>query len=399
MLVLDRFPEPSETFIVQRFLGLLERGWDMHVLCDRVGDISWFGGLRSVPDVEKRIHRPLPVRPRFLALALWPYVALRALVRSPRGLLRYLIRGWRREGAHILRRLSYDAAFVALAPDIVHFKFGWAGNGREHLGDLLGSKLIVSFQGADLNYAGLDEDPGYYAGIWRAADATHFLSDDLRARAIRRGYTPDDRTVVIIPGVNLDRFAPRVRSRSDGEPLRILSVGRLHWKKGYDYALQGLRRLLDEGIDFSYRIVGDGPDRDAVLFTRSDLGLDARVELLGAQSLDAVITHMQWADVLLHSAISEGFCYAVVEAQAMELPVVTSDADGLGQNVADGETGFVVPRRDPAALAERLAPLARDQELRVRMGRQGRSRALSTFVASREIDDFERLYRNVLERA
>ncbi len=77
----------------------------------------------------------------------------------------------------------------------------------------------------------------------------------------------------------------------------------------------------------------------------------------------------------------------------MELPVVTSDADGLGENVLDGETGFVVPRRDPRALADALARLARDPELRDRFGGAGRARAKRLFGPEREIDEYEAFYR------
>jgi colanic acid/amylovoran biosynthesis glycosyltransferase len=108
---------------------------------------------------------------------------------------------------------------------------------------------------------------------------------------------------------------------------------------------------------------------------------------------------MRDADVLLHAAVSEGFCNAVMEAQAMELPVVCTDAGGLPENVADGESGFVVPRRDPAALSAKLEELARDFELRRRMGKAGRRRVLEKFQLSDQLDRFERLYEQVLEGA
>ena len=84
--------------------------------------------------------------------------------------------------------------------------------------------------------------------------------------------------------------------------------------------------------------------------------------------------------------IEEGFCNAVIEAQAMELPVVTSDAGGLPENVEDGVTGFVVPRRNPAALADKLALLARDPALRRRLGCAGRARATARFDLDRQAE-------------
>ena len=80
----------------------------------------------------------------------------------------------------------------------------------------------------------------------------------------------------------------------------------------------------------------------------------------------------------------------------MSVPVVCSDADGLSENVSDGETGFVVPRRDPTAQADKLAILASDADLRRRFGSAGRERALSHFQIADQIRAFENLYSVVI---
>jgi colanic acid/amylovoran biosynthesis glycosyltransferase len=398
VFVVDRFPSPSETFTVERFVRLVERGWDVHIVCNSISRSEWshFPQLSRLSDARDRVHRRLPTQPRLVALALLPYVCIRAALRSPSMFLRYLLRGWAAEGVHIVRRLSYDASFLLLHPDIIHFTFGWFAIGGEHLGRLLDAKIVVSFQGADISFGGLDRDPGHYDAVWRSSDAIHFVSEDLRRRGLRRGLIPAGKVSVVPPGINLDAFTPGPRSRDGTEPLRILSVGRLHWKKGYEYALQAVRELLDRGIDCRYRIIGDGPAKDAVLYARSDLGLEAIVDVLGALPSALVREEMQSADVFLHAATSEGFCVAVIEAQAMGLPVVTSDADGLPDNVQHGETGFVVPRRDPHALATRLAELANDGALRCRLGAAGRERALRVFDVDAEIDGYDAIYRAVL---
>jgi colanic acid/amylovoran biosynthesis glycosyltransferase len=101
--------------------------------------------------------------------------------------------------------------------------------------------------------------------------------------------------------------------------------------------------------------------------------------------------------VLLHAAVSEGFCNAVVEAQSMGRPVVCTDAGGLPENVANGVTGFVVPRHDPDAMADRLAALAADPALRMRMSVAGRQRVLDRFDRTRQLDDFAKFYEQVLD--
>ncbi len=107
-----------------------------------------------------------------------------------------------------------------------------------------------------------------------------------------------------------------------------------------------VRKLVDRGVQCEYRIVGEGDFLGAVAFARHQLGLGDRVTFVGSGSRDLVRAEMQKADVLLHAAVSEGFCNAVLEAQAMKLPVVCTDADGLPENVENGVTGIVVARRD-----------------------------------------------------
>jgi colanic acid/amylovoran biosynthesis glycosyltransferase len=134
-----------------------------------------------------------------------------------------------------------------------------------------------------------------------------------------------------------------------------------------------------------------------VAFCRHQLGLGDVVTLVGAAGRERVRAELGWADVYLHAAVTEGFSNAVIEAQASGLPVVTSDAGGLPENVEDGVTGFVVPRRDPRAAAERVERLARDGELRARMGQAGRERARRCFSLGEQLQAFQDLYRRVLD--
>src|SRR4029434_2963378 len=90
-------------------------------------------------------------------------------------------------------------------------------------------------------------------------------------------------------------------------PYRILSVGRLMWKKGHEYGLQAVAELIDQGIFVNYRIIGEGQDRTSILYTIYDLGVQDSVKLLGARPAAEVRAEMARADVLLHPSVSEGF--------------------------------------------------------------------------------------------
>ena len=166
-------------------------------------------------------------------------------------------------------------------------------------------------------------------------------------------------------------------------PFRILSVGRVEWKKGYEYALQALSMLKAEGIHCSYHILGDGSYMEALAFLRYKLGLEREVKFIGAKTRNGVRDQMNCADVFLHAAVSEGFCNAVLEAQSIALPIVCTDAGGLRENIANGKTGFVVPARNPQQMAKNLLLLACDPLLRQKMGAAGRRRVIRDISVER----------------
>jgi len=402
VLVVPRFPRLSETFIVSKFMALVDAGWDAHVVCAVTEPWDAFPRLLARPELRQRVHRAWPHTPAWKAGLLWLPAQGAAFARAPRAAMRYWHASAGAGLGRAARQTYLDAALIALAPDILHFEFGALAVGRTYLKERLGCRLSVSFRGYDLSYVGLDE-PGYYDEVWRAADAVHTLGRDLWQRALRRGCPPGKPHALIPPAVDAALFRPdpdrSLEAIGPGRPLRVLSVGRLEWKKGYEYGLEATRQLKASGVPVAYRILGGGSYLESLAFARHQMGLESDVTFLGALPQAEVLAQLRWADVLLHPAVSEGFGNAVLEAQAMALPVVCSDADGLAENVADGLTGVVVPRRDPARLAAALARLAADPALRQRMGAAGRERVLACFRPENQIAAFNEFYRMVADRS
>lgn len=394
VLVVFDFPQRTETYIVNKFLGLLARGVDVHIACRRSDPAAWaqFPGLADRPELRRRVHdQPTRRQPRKFARALLSGLALEAS-RRPRG-------GRVRAPVDAALRLVADAQLAALHPDLLHYEFGFDAADRMHVADLLDCPVTVSFRGRDLNSVGL-EHPGYYDQVWRRCAAAHFLGEDLHRRAQQRGCPPDLAHALIPPAIDAQFFVPEPRSGAQvgtpERPLRLLSVGRLRWKKGYEYALEAVAKLRARGLAIEYRIVGDGKDEASVRACIEDYDLGDCVELLGHRPRGGVRDELQWADIFLHAAVSEGFCNAAMEAQAMQVPVVCSDADGLPENVVDAATGFVVPRRDAQALADRVAVLAADPELRGVMGKAGRERVVARFDLAGHLEAWHRFYDEVV---
>ncbi len=402
VLIVPAFPRASETFIVSKFEGLVNRGWDAHLVCYESDPEDWakFPQLQADVNLRKRVHRAWTVRAKWLAGMLMLPALARGFISAPRTTWKYLSDGFKRFGWGIFKRYYLDLELICLKPDGIHFEFGAIAVGKTYLKDLLGCKLSVSFRGYDLNFSGLDQ-ADYYKTVWEKADACHFLGEDLWQRALRRGCPADMPRSLISPAIDLslvEGAEPRVSQATGepGKPIRILSVGRLEWKKGYEFALSAIKNLKDMGVDCLYEVIGEGATRDALYFARHQLGLEGYVEFFGSLPHDKVMARYLEADIFLHSSVSEGFCNAVIEAQAVGVPVVCSDADGLRENIADGVSGFVVPRRDPQAMAEKMALLARDPSFRQKMGSAGQARVKSLFQLEQQLEKWERFFKELL---
>ena len=395
-IVVPTFPQASETFIASKVSGLASRGVDVHVVCQESPEATW-AALGLDEALRPRVHVvPSGRSPRQLLATL---AQVGHLVRHGPADAARATRRARSVGAP-LGAIGADAALVAIAPDVVHFEFGALAPQRLYLKALLGCRLTVSFRGYDLAYAGLEDD-GFYTRLWAEVDRVHLLGDGLWQRARHRGAPDDLPRALIPPAIDPSRFAaPPVDNGPIGmpdRPVRLVSVGRLHWTKGYEHALEAVARLRADGATLQYRIVGDGPYLDAVSFWRHQLGLDDCVELCRSATPDEVAAHLGWCDIFLHAAVSEGFGNAVLEAQAAGRPVVATDADGLIENVDNGVTGYVVPRRDPAALHAALNRLVADADERVRLGAAGPGRVREKFALADHLDAWEAFYQTTME--
>jgi glycosyltransferase involved in cell wall biosynthesis len=127
-----------------------------------------------------------------------------------------------------------------------------------------------------------------------------------------------------------------------------------------------------------------------------DLGLDDSVKLLGQLDPEHVRDRLHAADAFLLSSLSEGISNAALEAMACGLPIVTTDCGGMREAIDDGVEGFVVPVREPRAMAEALARLALDPDLRRRMGRAARRRVEREFDLEHQIDRWAELCRRTV---
>ena len=154
---------------------------------------------------------------------------------------------------------------------------------------------------------------------------------------------------------------------------RIVCAAPLDWQAGHEHALMALRAARDQGIAARMEIRGDGPLRDAVVFTIDDLGLSDAVTIAPPLDPAGLRGRLAGASAFLLAAVTDAAWAEPIEAMAAGVPVVATDVPTLRELIGDG--GLLTPARDPAALAAGLARVLLDDGLAARLARAGAERA------------------------
>jgi sugar transferase (PEP-CTERM/EpsH1 system associated) len=232
--------------------------------------------------------------------------------------------------------------------------------------------------------------------LWNRVDRLLSVSSRLAERMAQEIAYPPDRITVIRNGLDLARFAPAADPVSakkalgiEPDTLVIGTVGRTVAVKDHATLLRALLRLKSAGLRFAAVIAGTGPLFDETARLASTLGLE-ELRLLGNR--DDVPEVMGAFDVFVLSSVSEGLSNTIQEAMACGLPVVATRVGGADELVVEHRTGLLTPASNPEAMADALAALARDSNMRQRFGSAGHERARAEFALERMIREYEQLY-------
>jgi glycosyltransferase involved in cell wall biosynthesis len=203
----------------------------------------------------------------------------------------------------------------------------------------------------------------------------HAISESTRDDLIARGVSAD-RVRVIHPGVDSRRFTPGPGGLRQAPPS-FLYVGRLKRYKGIDLALKALAEARRTRPDLRLDVAGSGDYRVELERLAAGLGLTDSVTFHGfvSEAQKLALLRTAWANVF--PSPKEGWGITVVEAAACGTPSLASDSPGLRDSVRHGETGFLSPHGDVAALAARMLELAADPGLVARLGGAARAFAES----------------------
>lgn len=300
--------------------------------------------------------------------------------RVPLFALRATLRVDPRQMFHVL------GAARTFRPDIIHAHLPRAGAFAGMAGRLLRRPVIYTEHNVRDAYSRATSTLADTAtGL---AELVTAVSDEVRRSTLAATAKDPTRVVTIRNGVNVPPATDR--GRTDQSRLRLCCIANLFPRKGYQHLLPALATAITQGAEVTLDVFGSGPSRDALLRTTHELGLDDRVTFHG-HTPDAA-KHLPAFDAFVLASLAEGLPIALLEAMAAGLPVIATAVGGVPEVIQDDVSGILVRAGDPAALSGPIVRLARDENLRRRLGVAGRERVEAEFTVARMADAYRSRY-------
>ncbi len=440
LAVLDTYPALSETFLYTLLENLSGAGLKIVVRARRRGKSPHRLALQVKYLPSKDWHISIKV-------ILLGWYALRLWLTSPRAFLNAIRYLQKQSGGMRARSVIAYRVFPLLCEkvNLVYFSFG--GLAVKYVDYFsLSPNAFFSLRGSDINIEPL-LDAKYAEALTTAlqkARKVHCVSRDIQQKAIHMSGQDAGKFQVIHTAVNpiffqedattelwfsqsrenlnandanslmtrmeKEKFAEFAHSRysysktadlpksfemavsESSAEIKIVSTGRLDWRKGFEHGMMAVRELIERGVACSWTIIGEGPYRVALEWAARDMDLSGHVTFLGGKSQNEIAQIYRDAHIYFHPCLAEGFSNTVLEAMAMGLPVVVSNVGGMPEAVEHGKHGFLVGPRDWRNMADALEQLARDARLQESMSLACREKARAGFTPEKQAAGFKTFF-------
>jgi colanic acid/amylovoran biosynthesis glycosyltransferase len=387
-IVIPQFPSLSETFFINKVTGLCKRGHTVTVFGStnasetstaKLYELNKYPNLRIVTLNFSRSFLNL-----LKEIILHPAVFFRSIHFN----LRILRKRWHRN----LCLFHFNKANCHI------YHFGYSGIGIYYLPLLasLKGKKIVSCRGTAENVKLVTEKDRIkkLKLLFSQVDKIHCVSGSM-ANTIKEYGAPSKKIFINRPAIDINFFC-RNRQYESNDKIKIVSIGRLVFQKGFMVGILAIHELKRNFPHFTWAIAGDGPEMEELTSHINSLGLNQHVELLGKKDKNEIKDLYESADIYFLPSVSEGLANAVLEAMAMKLPVVSSDVGGMQEAITHNTDGILCSNYDHKDMAAHLLRLCNDFDERKRLGEEARKKVEAEFYIERYIDVFEQEYYQLL---
>lgn len=237
------------------------------------------------------------------------------------------------------------------------------------------------------------------------ADLVIAASEGVRRSMVELEHVPFEHIIVHHYGFEFEDLRPTLTTHErtglrktmgvDGDGPLLAVVARLSRDKGHRYLLEAIPRVRNEWPGLRVVFVGIGPLSDELVTLAAELGLSETVSFLGVRGDAHRI--IEASDLVVHPSLTEAFCNVIIEAMALERPLVATDVSGASEQIDAGITGHLVPPGDPLALSAAILKILSDPEAAARMASEARRRVVQRFSFPRMMRIYEETYVSVLD--
>lgn len=402
--IVSVFPSSLQTFILNQVTGLLDQGFDIKIFAASKlkDDEERLQVLVKEYCLEERVcyfHIPKNKIKRILQAV---NLIVQNFGKGPGKLLKTLNVFKDTKLTLTLKLVYMLVPFLNEEFDIIHCHFyhnGIIGAKLKELG--IKGKIITSFHGANDIAIMSNKNEEIRRNLFHLGDLFLPMSDNWKKRLIQLNCDAG-KIVVHRYGTDLANLQYLERKIQEGEPIRILTVGRLVEMKGHEYTIRSIAKVAEDHKNIEYIIVGGGPLRKKLESLVSELGITDYVKFLGSLEHEDVLDYYRRAHIFVLSSITtdngaqEGVPNVLIEAQASGLPVIATSYSGIPELVVDGKSGFLVPERDVDALAAKLEYLIKHHEIWPEMGRCGRRVVEEKYDITRQNERLAEVYHNII---
>jgi glycosyltransferase involved in cell wall biosynthesis len=231
------------------------------------------------------------------------------------------------------------------------------------------------------------------------------ISDSVRRHLLEDFHLAEDRVSLIYNGIETDRYSSEdIRVKDTGimdpiglakDALLVGTMGRLSSVKGQKYLISAFKEALSQYPHLELLLVGEGAEKDSLEKQVQELGISDKVFFTSGE--DAPIEkYLFLMDIFCLSSVSEGLGLALMEAMTAGRACIASDIEGPAELIVQEESGILVPPKDTAALSSAILRLAKNSELRGRLGKKAREKAVNNFSIEKSTAKTIEVYKEVM---
>ena len=204
---------------------------------------------------------------------------------------------------------------------------------------------------------------------------------------------------------NKKNYSQDIKNSMGSENLLLLGVGRLAQKKGFEFLIQAMPRVIQEIPQARLVIIGFGPQKDRLEKQIQELGLSSSVSLIGGKTGKELRDWFATADIFIGPSIvtqdgdTEGQGVVFLEAMASGTPVIASDVGGIKDVVQDGFSGLLIPEKNPGAIAEKIVELEKNNSLREQLVKNALELVNSDYSWKHSAETFFDIYQQAISKS